>query len=237
MTIVKRMRYWLKQMLSWVVVPVSGGPLRGYWFGLFTGTRFIRGTYGQNEAATFERLLKDGDVVLDIGAHVGYFTLLASRMVGSSGKVIAFEPLPLNLAYLNRHVQINRLTNVETMPVAVGQRPGRLAFDSAGGTGRGRLGTTHQAGQLEVEVVSLDAMHDQARLPSPDLIKMDVEGVEVEAMLGASRLIAQKRPKILLSVHGKAAKCQSEAMLKKLGYELSYFKQSTIIAVPAGTPG
>ncbi|MGI9456425.1 MAG: FkbM family methyltransferase [Aeoliella sp.] len=234
---VKGMRYWMKGMLSWVVVPVLSGPLKGCWFGLFTGSRFIRGTYGENEAATFQRLLKAGDVVLDIGAHVGYFTLLAARLVGSSGKVFAFEPLPLNLAYLNRHVLANRLTNVEVLPVAVGRNAGQLSFDSAGGTGRGRLGDDGRTGELQVEVVSLDDMHDQGRLPGPNLIKMDVEGVEVEALHGASRLLAQYRPNILLSVHGEAAKRESETFLRQLGYHLSYFKQSTIIAVPSAGNG
>lgn len=228
-----RYRCWLKQRLSGVQVPILGGPLRGAWFGLFTGTRFLRGTYGRNESRMFERLLQAGDVVYDVGAHVGYFTLLASQLVRSGGRVFAFEPLPLNVAYLERHKRMNRLANVEVLPFAVGRAEGHASFGSTGGTGRGRLASADVAAERLVRVVSLDEMYSRGQLPAPTLIKMDIEGVEGDALRGATRLLAEHRPKILLSVHGQAAKRDCETQLAALGYELSYFKDSTIVALPA----
>lgn len=225
-----RFRYWLKRMLCWVLVPIAGGPLKGSWIGLFTGSRFIKGSYGPDEAAHFQQLVKPGDVVFDIGAHVGYFTMLAAHIVGTSGKVFAFEPLPVNLAYLKQHQRVNRLKNVEILPLAVGARQEEMTLDLRGGTGRGRLATGRADG-LQVKVTSLDAMFDQGNLPGPDFIKMDIEGAECDALRGASRLLARYRPVILLSLHGEAGH-ESKSILARLGYRLSQVDKSIIVALP-----
>jgi FkbM family methyltransferase len=225
----KRIRLWLKGRLAWVLVPIIAGPLRGSWFGLFTGTRFIHGDYGVNETAVIQRLVKSHDVVFDIGAHVGYFTLLASR-IAAMGKVFSFEPLPANLAYLRRHVRANGLSNVTVFAAAVGRRSGRQSFDlAAGGTGRGRLAAAGAA-PLEVQVVSLDELMDGGRVQAPDFIKMDVEGAEGDALRGAARMLARFHPRILLSLHGEAAARDCEALLRGLGYRLSPVEEGGILA-------
>ena len=232
MRTVTHWRYRLKQSLTWALVPIWGGPLRGSWFGVFTGTRFLRGTYGPDEVPNFLELIKPGDTVFDIGAHVGYFTLLASRIVGRGGRVVAFEPLPVNLAYLRRHKNVNRRRNVDILPVAVGQREGQMALEFRSGTGRGRLTTDGTAGHIHVRVVNLDALWERGALPEPDVIKMDVEGAECEALRGASRLLARCRPVILLSVHGNEARAGSQALLEELGFTATYVRKSVIVARP-----
>lgn len=235
MTYTTRLRYWLKQRLSWVVVPIRSGPLQGSRFGLFTNARFIRGTYSKREVATIEQVIKPGDIVFDIGAHVGYVTLLASRLVGT-GRVLAFEPSPLNLAYLTRHIRINHLTNVEVFPIAIGLREGRSSFDMTGfGTGRGRLLADPANHHPQVQVNALDELYDQGRLRDPTFIKMDIEGAEGDALRGAARMLARCRPTILLAVHGEAVKQECESLLRGLGYELSYLKPMTVMATPSRT--
>jgi len=228
----KRLRYWVKQLLSWVLVPIQGGPIKGYRFGLFTGTRFIRGTYHRNEAERIERLANAGDVVFDIGAHVGYYTVLASRIVGDRGRVFAFEPLPLNLEYLNRHIRANRLTNVTVFDAAVGSTEGWLSFDIGKGSGRGRLNANSDNTSLQVQVLKLDALFRAGRLPSPNLIKMDIEGGEAEALKGAAVMLSQCYPIIILSTHGPAVKIECESFLASLGYRLSYLSKSNLCAIP-----
>jgi FkbM family methyltransferase len=225
-------RYWLKRLLCWVVVPILGGPSKGAWFGLFTGTRFIRGTYGQAEIALFAKLVSPGHVVLDVGAHAGYFTLLASRAVGSSGKVIAFEPLPVNLAYLRSHRFVNRLSNVQIAPVAVGGSDGEMSLDLRSGTGRGRLSTTNTPGDCRVRVVALDSMLARNELPRVDVIKMDVEGAECEALRGAFTLLSRWRPALILSVHGLSAKRECQEILEQIGYCQTQVQKSLLVAVP-----
>jgi FkbM family methyltransferase len=166
----------------------------------------------------------------DVGAHVGYFTLIASRIIGTSGKVYAFEPLSMNLAYLHRHRRANRLENVTILPVAVGRVEETRSFQSACGSGRGRL--VLDRGGRSVRVVALDELWKRGEIPPPNLIKMDIEGFEGDALRGAAEILARFRPTILLSTHGDAAKEDCEAYLGRLGYRFSYFKQSTIIASP-----
>lgn len=228
----KRLRYKLKQLLSWVLVPIWAGPLRGYRIGLFTGSRFVRGTYGGDESQVLASLIKPGDVVFDVGAHVGYYTMLASKIVGS-GKVLSFEPLPLNLKYLNQHVRANRLTNVEVIAAAVGRAEGWLSFDTGLGTGRGRLKTGSNESAMRVRVHSIDELLRTGRAPRPNFIKMDIEGAEVDALRGAAGTLRDCRPTILLSTHGREVRLECESLLKELGYRLEPFGHSDLIATPA----
>lgn len=231
-----RLRHWLKRKLCWVQVPILGGPLAGSRFGLFTGSRFIKGSYGPDEVAAFRQLIKPGDVVLDVGAHVGYFTMLAARLVGRQGRVIAFEPLPVNLAYLRQHQRVNRLDNVDILPLAVGGTQREMTLALRGGSGRGRLESGRHAGP-RVRVTSLDALLRSGRLPEPDFIKMDVEGAETEALQGAAELLGRCRPTMLLSVHGQRGH-GSKAILTSLGYRLSHVDdQATLVATPPAAGG
>lgn len=235
MTYTTRLRYWLKQRLSWVLIPIHSGPLKGSWFGLFTNGRYIRGTYSKRDVAILEQVIKPGDIVFDIGAHVGYITLLASHLV-ATGRVLAFEPSPLNLAYLTRHIRINHLTNVEVFPIAIGLREGQSSFDMTGfGTGRGRLSADTANDQPQVQVNALDELYDQGRLPDPNFIKMDIEGAEGDALRGAAKMLARCRPTILLAVHGEAVRQDCESLLRGLGYELSRIQPMTILATPSRT--
>lgn len=226
----KQFRYWLKGLLAWVAVPIWAGPLRGYKIGLFTGSRFVRGTYGGSEIPMFEQNTKSGDVVFDIGAHVGYFSLLMAKLVGPTGRVFAFEPLPLNLKYLRQHVYGNNIENVEIYTAAVGKSEGWLTFDLGGGTGRGRLSKTSNPNELRVKVYGIDELYNQGKLPCPDLIKMDVEGAELEALNGALEVLKKCKPRIMLSTHGDQLKQECDAFLRELDYQIEYIKPSLILA-------
>jgi FkbM family methyltransferase len=228
----KKFRYWLKRVLYWIVVPILSGPLKGYRFGLFTGSRFIVGSYGGREVDVLTDLARPDDVVFDIGAHVGYMTLLASKSVGDNGQVFAFEPLPLNLVYLRNHVKINRLANTRVLPCAVSRTAGWLSFDFGKGTGRGNLKANGASRALKVKVVGLDEMVRGGELPPPNLIKMDIEGAEVEALKGAAWIFTSARPKLLLSTHGAAIKAECEALLTGWDYELSAMMAGAILAIP-----
>lgn len=78
----KRWRYWIKGVTSWVTLPIRSGPLKGYRWGVFTGMRFLRGSYDDEAVQRFLALIRPGDVVFDAGAHVGYYTLAAAKQVG-----------------------------------------------------------------------------------------------------------------------------------------------------------
>ncbi len=179
---------------------VLQGPLRGQRWIVGSATHGCwLGTYEKEKQEFVARLLRPGQVMFDVGANVGLYALLASRCVGLKGKVIAFEPLPGNLDYLRRHLALNRVGNVDILAAAVGRAPGRASFLAAGSRSMGRL---DGGGSLEVDVVSLDSLLASGRLPPPDVIKMDIEGGEVDALLGAEAILREHRPTIVLATHG-----------------------------------
>jgi FkbM family methyltransferase len=150
-----------------------------------------------------QRNVRPGDVVLDVGANVGFFTLIAARLVGSEGRVYAFEPLPSNVETLRRNVELNALANVEIIEAAVGAVEGRARLALGRSSLDGRLIADDQSAEesVEVRVVSLDGvgLRDPARV-----VKIDVEGAEWDVLKGMKDLL-RTRPIILCEVHSDGA--------------------------------
>jgi FkbM family methyltransferase len=118
------------------------------------------------------RLLGPGAVFFDVGAHVGFYSLMASRRVGQAGRVVAFEPNPRNIDYLRRHVALNTVTNVEIVEAAVSSSDGWVGFEAPGDSSMGQV--SNDAG-TSVRSVSLDAWA-AAHNVLPTVMKIDVEG-------------------------------------------------------------
>ena len=198
--------------------------------------RILNGTYEREQTRLFERHLRPGATVLDVGAHVGYYTLLSSVLVGDAGRVHSFEPNPVNADFLRRHVRINRLSNVHVEQAAVAEQAGTARFDFGTGSGTGRLA---DAGALEVRTVRLDD-YCAAHGLSPSAMKIDVEGAEMHVLTGALATLARHRPIIFLSTHGDEAHAGSVGLLRGLGYDLSPIMgrdldaTSEVLALPAG---
>jgi FkbM family methyltransferase len=200
----------LKALLLPLSLRIRQGPLKGLKWVAVSGSKFVKGTYEPGQSAVFSGCVHPGDVVFDVGAHVGYYTALASLLAGPAGRVIAFEPRPLNLRFLRRHVELNRLDNVSVIAAGVGKAPGLAHFETRTGTGTGHLS---DAGDLEVKLVSLDDLVRRRELPPPKLIKIDVEGAEMQVLDGAEEVIRTTRPNLLISTHGAEI---HHAVLKRL---------------------
>ena len=157
-----------------------------------------------------------GSVVFDIGAHVGFYTLLSSVLVGTVGKVFAFEPVPRNLHYLYEHLRLNHVTNVTVVEAAVADACGTTLFDESTNSATGHLS---MQGTLFVRVVSLDAVVPR-EIPIPDFVKIDVEGAEWLVLNGARQTLSENRPTIFLSTHGRDAHTRCCQLLKSTGYTL-----------------
>lgn len=200
-------------------VPIVAGALRGKWW-LLTSRgqpgRVLTGTYEPAHTKRFVSLVRPGSVVLDLGAHTGYYTLLASALVGGTGLVYAFEPNPRNCHYLRRHLKINRVKNVEVEESAVSDSDGHARFDADRGSGTGHLA---EAGGIEVRTISLDAFCT-ARGVRPSLIKVDVEGAEVGALEGARATLERFRPIVMLSTHGDQLHRSCLAFFASLDYHV-----------------
>lgn len=233
------LRLPLRLLPPGAVVRIVQGPLRGRrWVVGSASHGCWLGTYEKDKQRVLAALARRGDVVFDIGANVGFYSLLAARCVGPEGKVVAFEPLPANLAYLRRHLELNGIGNVDVVPAAVGRAPGRAAFTVAASRSMGGLDA---AGTLEVDVVSLDDLARTRSLPAPAIVKMDIEGGEVDALLGADQFLRAHRPVVLLATHGWARHQECSRLLRNLGYSIEALvggdpeATDELIARPAAT--
>jgi FkbM family methyltransferase len=206
----------LKLIPSDTVLPVLQGRLKGKrWIVGSSNHGCWLGSFEYDKRRAFEEKVQPGSVVFDIGANVGFYTLLASVLVGPSGKVFAFEPHPQNLEYLRAHLNLNAVSNVAVMEKAVSDRDGVAFFAGSGSTG-------HLAaeGTLRVETVSLDFIIRQRALPPPTYAKIDVEGAESLVLAGAKSLLSDYHPTLFLATHGAEVHRECCQFLTSLDYEV-----------------
>lgn len=196
--VIRRIKHVLKYLLQFFLLKIRGGPLRGKKWIAATGSKFIKGNYESFKTTPYLQYIHKGDIVYDVGAHVGYYTAIASEIVGIKGKVFAFEPRPLNIAYLKRHIRINNLSNVKLYKACVGEKAGQSKFETRTGTGTGHIS---EKGNLTVKMVCLDEMYDQGKIPKPDFLKIDVEGGEIVVLQGVKKIIKNFHPIIMVATH------------------------------------
>ena len=152
-------------------------------------SKLLKGSYERYTRKLFKQVIKPGMVVLDIGANIGYFTLLAAPRVGPQGKVYAFEPDPRNYQFLLHNIKVNKCrTNVVPIPKAVAHQAGVLPFFLSGGDPSvSSLWRKKGAGSiLEVECTTLDEILGNQPV---HVIKMDIEGGEVHALKGMEQTL------------------------------------------------
>jgi len=155
------------------------------------------GVFGAAEATVARRLCREGMSVLDIGANVGFYTLLFARAVGDKGHVWAFEPDPVNFGTLLRNLELNPWRNVTAVPAAVGTATGKASLYRSSFHCDHRVYPTREGQQeLTVEMVSIDEF-----LPAGqriDLVKMDIQGAEGMALRGMKRTLASNPGMVIL---------------------------------------
>ena len=170
---------------------------------------FFYGFYEQVETSALLHVIRPGQTIIDVGANFGYFTLLSAPRVGGSGRVIAFEPEPANAALLRENVALNAHTNITVEEMAVGRAAARVRFRTArpGEWNRGKTATVPAEnvgndGVINVPCVGLDAYCDEHGIRRVDILKMDVEGGEAEAVEGMRRGVQEGRyRRVFLEVH------------------------------------
>jgi FkbM family methyltransferase len=213
----------------WIRIP--GGLGKGLW--IYADPRFELGyTNGDHEPwmqDLLESELGPGDCYYDVGAHSGFFSLIAARFVGPSGAVLAFEPDPQNAATLKANVARNNLAQVAVLEAAVWSSAGKVSFEQASDAsnrsqGRVTANGHAQAARISVPAVRLDELVFGEGRRAPDLIKMDVEGAEWDALHGAQRLLSEVHPKLLCEVHDPAQMGQIRAYLEQCGYAAEEWK-------------
>lgn len=199
-------------------VRILRGPMRGQkWVVGAASHACWTGSYEVDALRAFADAILPGAVVYDVGANVGVYSLLASSRVGAAGRVYAFEPMERNLGYLHRHLRLNRTQNCFVLEAAVSDTDGTRRFSTADWDySMGRLA---QEGEIVVASITLDScVYGEKRLPPPNLIKIDVEGAEMEVLAGASRMLAEFHPRVFLEVHGTELHADCRAFLLERGY-------------------
>lgn len=186
------------------------------------------GTFEPAMSALFGSLLARGYVVVDIGANIGFYTLLAADIVGEHGKVIAFEPVPRNVELLRKSVEVNGYKNVTVVPKALSNRHGETRFlvnDQNRATGRIAIEGDDDS-SIQVEITTLDEYFGQHGTVV-DLMKIDAEGAEPAILEGARALLARSPDLIILTEYNpkliRAFGRQPTAYLRELsslGFEL-----------------
>jgi FkbM family methyltransferase len=217
-------RYPLKLLPATSVMPILRGPLRGKkWIVSSQRHAFWLGAYEPEMQRLFVKVVKPGGVFYDIGANVGFYSLLASQLVGA-GKVIAFEPSPENVRYLRRHLDLNQCSNVEIFDLALCDREGYAHFLD---DGTGSMGRLESHGSLRVRTSTLDALVQAQKIPPPDYLKMDIEGAEFQALSGACECFQQYKPVLFLATHGKEIHAHCCELLNSWGYKMEFVRQQS----------
>lgn len=178
---------------------------------------YFVGLYEPIESWFFCHLIKPGAIVIDAGANVGQYTLLASTQAGPQGQVHSFEPMPENFNTLRHHVELNHCHNVHLNQVALWSEPGEMELYRPldGEHNNGSFVILHPDPEkrptnidsqslTKVPVLTLDQYVEEHNLPSVDLIKMDIEGAEPFVLQGARRTLERFRPPILAEVRQDA---------------------------------
>ena len=208
---VRSLRYRFKRMWN-KVVPYVPLPMKlpwGDWWLAWNdvcGDAVFWGCFEEAERQFVEQFLKPGMTVLDIGAHHGFYSLLASHKVGPTGQVIAFEPSPREYTRLLWHLRLNCRRNVRMEPLALGNCEGTTQFFVVRGrdTGCNSLRpprVAEPAYPIEVPIVRLDDYLERQGIVHVDFIKMDAEGAELEVLRGAPLLLSRRpRPVWMMEV-------------------------------------
>jgi FkbM family methyltransferase len=171
---------------------------------LIQQTVFLEGVWDPSLTDFIEKTLGPDDVFIDVGAHVGYFSLLAARRVGPTGTVLSIEPNPLALGQLEQNIRRSSLANICVEHIACGesQQVVQLYLHTASNTSMASLSTANATGGATVEVpcISLDQLFKERSLARANLVKIDVEGAELQVLRGMRGIMTEMRPVIVLEV-------------------------------------
>ena len=190
--VVWHLRWWLFPNKPWLLLSHGSIPLLTVRGGVGALIYYL-GSSEPDIADFIERVLKPGMVFVDIGAHLGEYTLLAAKILEHSGQVYAFEPRPDIFKILKRNIELNACRNVSAHPHAVWcmndlcdlEMTPEPAVSALCPRGPGRPGVSH----VKVQAISLDDWFSSPSLAKPNLIKVDVEGAELQVLQGAKSLL------------------------------------------------
>lgn len=212
---------------------VDAGPARGLIYpvrlpwdkGVWTGT------YETEFATTLAKAITPGDVCFDIGGWHGFYGGVMA--LAGAAKVVVFEPLPANCARIRRLIELNPALPIELIEAAVADRAGRTEFQVMDQESMGKLAESPfqrektSSERISVELVALDELMTQRRIAAPAVIKVDVEGGELQVLRGAAKLLREHHPTLFMEIHSPDLARDCRSFLEDLGYGIDLLKEES----------
>jgi len=205
--------YLVRRVLDWtsgegnpvvrIGAPLGGQSMRVNWT---LHKTYVFGTHEPGVVKELEKLVKPGWSAIDVGAIIGYFTLLLANRVGPQGKVIAFEPLAENFRILQENIELNSHPNVVAENFALMSRTERIELRSATPgaitwVASVRVDQNSAVESQSVEAISLDEYVQKKGIAKVDFLKIDVEGAEATVLDGATNVMNRDKPIMLIELH------------------------------------
>jgi len=223
---------------SLIWVQIQHGPSEGLWIRLNprTGQNVQKGIGEPQVQKALIDHLRPGMTFYDVGANIGFFSLMAARLVGPQGRVVSFEADPEIAARLRENLERNQFTHASVEQKAVWSEPATVAFErvdpnASPDRGLGHVSTDESTpGTIAVEAVSLDQYTASHR--SPDFLKCDVEGAEVAVFQGATRLFSDKRAIFLVEMHSPENQRTLRDKFAGHGYRCQNLDDNHVLALP-----
>jgi FkbM family methyltransferase len=183
---------------------------------------YVLGTTEPKTQEALRIVCRQGWTCYDVGANVGFFSLILGRLTGPTGQIFAFEPLPDNIARLEHNISLNPGYNIRCLPLAIGKSVGAADFLVAPFSTQGRLlsvnndNPVNQMPVISVAITSIDQLVCHDNYPAPNLIKIDVEGAELDVVDGMESVLFKYRPVLFCELHGHQQEMAQR--LNKYGY-------------------
>jgi len=183
----------------------------------------VRGVHEPTVQEALRRTLRSGDVFYDIGANIGITGLAAARLVGRGGHVVSVEPEAANVRALHAHMRLNQLCGWLVIEAAATSRSAPVEVIGVEDSLWTRLASVgehpHERRRMIVRGVALDDLVASGEAPPPQVIKIDVEGAELDVLEGMGTILAVHRPALVVEMHGKnQAVCE---LLAQAGYRIT----------------
>ncbi len=213
------------------------------WLDPMAYSDFIVGAYEPGCVCALREHLSEGSVCVDVGANLGYFSILMSQIVGKRGRIIAFEPMPDTVQILRENIAVNRLENVIVIEAAASDKSGSVQLLSGASE---RVTKTASMVGYRLEGPARTTLARSLRLDDyfagstrfPDLIKIDVEGAELIVLKGARETIARSSPTLIVEIHGWGSPESREVLdlLPEFGYSAKIIEIRPPEALCVATP-
>jgi len=223
--------------LIWI--QIKQGPAQGLWIRVNprTGQSVQQGLGEPAVQQAMQQHRRSGMVFYDLGANIGFFSLIAAHLVGPSGQIFSFEADPGIAVRLRDNLACNSFTHATVVQKAVWSESGPVSFERVDiakspdrGLGRVSVDNSGATETILVEAVSLDQF--TLSHPAPDFVKCDVEGSEVAVFEGAERLLREKRPILLVEMHGPENHSLLTQEFLEFGYNCVNLDDTHVLALP-----